>query len=88
MMDGMVLVNLANHLTNTTYADAKERSNNAEDGPSEVKDIFAGVAEKIDDAVLSPLVDQGKLVIHLFSDLFAIASKRILFIQQQRNLTA
>lgn len=59
MMDGMALVNLADRLTNTTYADAKERSKTAEDGPAEVKDIFAGITEKLDDAVLSPLVEKG-----------------------------
>jgi carnitine O-acetyltransferase len=65
MMDGMALVNLADHLTNTTYADAKERSKNAEIGPTEVKDIFADVVENMDNAFISPLIQQGKLDAHV-----------------------
>lgn len=60
MMDGMVLVNLSDHITKTTYADAKVRSKGFEPGPTDVKDIFEGVMEHIDDEVLSPLVKQGK----------------------------
>ncbi len=60
MMDGMVLVNLSDHITKATYADAKARSRSVDPGPVEVKDIFANVMGAIDDAVLSPLVDQGK----------------------------
>ena len=60
MMDGMVLVNLSDHITKTTYADAKDRSIDVTPGPTEVKDIFAGVLDDIADDVLSPLVKQGK----------------------------
>jgi len=60
MMDGMVLVNLSDHITKTTYADAKHRSADVTPGPTEVKEIFAGILDDIDDDVLSPLVKQGK----------------------------
>lgn len=62
MMDGMVLVNLSDHVTKTTYADAKDRSAGAPLGSTEVKDIFAGILDDIADDVLSPLVKQGEFV--------------------------
>jgi carnitine O-acetyltransferase len=60
MMDGMVLVNLSDHITKTTYADAKGRSIDSTPGPTPVKDIFAGILDNISDDVLSPLVRKGK----------------------------
>lgn len=60
MMDGMVLVNVSSHITNTTYADAKERSQSLQDSPVQVKDIFENVLGTIGDSVVSPLVEAGK----------------------------
>jgi carnitine O-acetyltransferase len=63
MMDGMVLVNVSNHMTNTTYQDAQERSKALLSVKDEtippVQDIFQEALEQIDDSVLNPLLDQG-----------------------------
>lgn len=64
MMDGMVLVNLSDHITKTTYADVKDRSIDSTHGPTEVKDIFAGILDDIPEDVLSPLVKQATKEFH------------------------
>ena len=58
MMDGMTLVGLSDHLTKTSYADAKIRSLDVTDGPANVKDIFGNVSMR--DATLAPLIEKGR----------------------------
>jgi carnitine O-acetyltransferase len=58
MMDGMTLVGLSDHLTKTSYADAKMRSQDMTPGPSKVRDIFSNVP--ISDATLAPLIETGR----------------------------
>ena len=57
MMDGMTLVGLSDHLTKTTYADAKMRSQDAVQAEARFQDIFEGVA--LNDEVLNPLLETG-----------------------------
>jgi len=58
MMDGMTLVRLSDHLTKTTYANAKARSQSAPSSLVAVKDIFASLS--VDDAALAPLIETGR----------------------------
>lgn len=66
MMDGMVLINVSNHITNTTYADATKRSQVMVESPTNVKDIFAEAVAGINESVVGPLIDEGKPLWLLF----------------------
>jgi carnitine O-acetyltransferase len=59
MMDGMPLVNLANHLTNTSYTDAKKRSSDAAFSRGGVTDIFEYAMEQIDRPTTEALEEKG-----------------------------
>jgi carnitine O-acetyltransferase len=59
MMDGMPVVNLANHLTKTSYADAKERSTDAAFSKGGVTDIFEYALEQIDKPAMEELEEKG-----------------------------
>jgi hypothetical protein len=58
-MDGMPLVNLANHLTHTSYADAKKRSNDAAFSMGGVTDIFEFAMEQMDRPKVEALEEKG-----------------------------
>ena len=59
MMDGMPLVNLANHLTHTSYADAKKRSSDAAFSIGGVTDIFEYAMEQMDRPTAGALEEKG-----------------------------
>jgi carnitine O-acetyltransferase len=61
MMDGMPLVNYANYITNSSYADAKNRSRAARGKSPKPSDIFGGVLSKIDQGIIDDLLSKGKI---------------------------
>jgi hypothetical protein len=64
-MDGMPLVNLANHLTHTSYADAKKRSSDAAFSMGGVTDIFEFAMEQMDRPKVEALEEKGMYKCHV-----------------------
>ena len=59
MSDGMPMVNYANHVLSTTYANAKEKSHNSDVDCHEVSDIFEHALGKVDGALVEQLEKDG-----------------------------
>jgi hypothetical protein len=56
----MPLVNFANHITNTTYEEAKQKSSDKVDTEGRVQDIFEFALDEADERELKALEAKGQ----------------------------
>ena len=57
-MDGMPMIKLAHHITNTTYASVRERSTTTEPKASGVENLFQNVTPTLQSSSVPELVNQ------------------------------